>query len=68
MKELYGFSEGNLEYIPKSGELLRYIGTEVALLEYTKDKTDEGSRAVDSLLDIVLEDILKTSLLNELNN
>lgn len=39
MKELYGFSEGNLEYIPKSGELLRYIGTEVALLEYTKDKT-----------------------------
>ena len=36
MKELYGFSEGNLEYIPKSGELLRYIGTEVALLDNTR--------------------------------
>ena len=47
MKELYGFSEGNLEYIPKSGELLRYIGTEVALLEYTKNKdTGEWSNTV----------------------
>lgn len=37
-KDLYGFREGIKEYIPQPGELLKYIGEDVVLLIYQKDK------------------------------
>lgn len=37
-KDLYGFREGIKEFIPQPGELLKYTGSNVILLIYTKDE------------------------------
>ena len=36
-KELYGFREGIIDYIPQAGELLKYIGDHVILLIYKRN-------------------------------
>lgn len=40
-KELYEFNSGSLKWIPKGGELLKYIGQEVVLVIYSKDENGE---------------------------
>lgn len=40
-KELYGFNSGSIKWIPRGGELLKYIGQEVVLVIYNKDEKGE---------------------------
>lgn len=42
-KELYGFREGIIDYIPQAGELLKYIGDHVILLIYKRNDKGEWS-------------------------
>lgn len=38
LKEKYGFSKGSYNYIPKGGEILKYIGEVVILVSYKKEE------------------------------
>jgi hypothetical protein len=42
-KERYGFNTGSVKWLPQGGELLKYIGQEVILIEYTKNEDSSWS-------------------------
>lgn len=53
-KKLFGFYEGNLQYIPRGGDLLKHVGSSVALIHYKKD--DQG-RWDYSIKEVMIESI-----------
>lgn len=53
-KKLYGFYEGNLNYIPRGGDLLKHVGSSVAMIDYSRDKLGRWDY---SLKEVTIESI-----------
>lgn len=53
-KKLYGFYEGNLNYVPRGGDLLKHVGSSVAMIDYSRD---ELGRWDYSIKEVIIESI-----------
>ena len=53
-KKLYGFYEGNLNYVHRGGDLTKHIGSSLALIDYSRDETGRWDY---SLKEVKVEDI-----------
>lgn len=53
-KKLYGFYEGNLNYVPRGGDLLKHVGSSVAMIDYSRDSLGRWDY---SLKEVTIESI-----------